>query len=148
MKGSLRAEGGFTLIEVLVALFVLGVGVSGLLALFNTGVGLQKEAVERMDVALILPGILRSVEDELSDRSEGPRDLPDAPGEERPVPGHPAYAWRVRLHEDPSDPSGRVVLCRVEILAPPWDQGRVYSFPYLPIVPQRSNDARIRALLE
>jgi len=144
-----RRADGFTLIEVLVAMFILAIGVTGVLGVFTTGVGLQKEATERMDVALMLPGILDGVQEELSRQARGEdRDvLPTFEGRTFVVPGWERYHYRVRLEQDPNDPTNRVWLCSVELLAPPVGEGRVYAFPYLPIVPEEDNDARIRALL-
>jgi len=46
-------EGGFTLLEILIALFVMSVGIVGVLALFPVGIEASREAMDNMMVSII-----------------------------------------------------------------------------------------------
>lgn len=149
-RESMRLEAGFTLVEVLVALMVLLTGMVGVFALFAAALELQKEATERLDVAMNLSAVMSQVQSDLSERMEG-KDAKGAEslnGETFPVPGNEGYRYRVTLEPIPDDPSGRGFLCKVVILARHRGEERAYDMGYRPIVPEPDNDARIRRLLE
>lgn len=140
-------QGGFTLVEVLVALGVLLVGMTGVFSLFATALSLQREATERMDTALILPTIISEVEGDLAERLEGGvRNVLALSGATLPVPGIPAYRYRVTMEPMPDDPEGRAYFCRIEILARHRGQDRVYDMGYRPVIPEPDNEVRIREL--
>ena len=146
----MRSESGFTMTEVLVAMGLLAVGMTGILSLFAAAVQLQQESAERMDVALLFPGVMSEVRAELTRRvsgKEGRSGMKSLEGILLPVPGNARYRYRVSLEEDPTDPSGRVVLCRVELLAKTRGALRAYDFGYLPIILEKDNDDRIRVML-
>ena len=146
----MRGAGGFTLTEVLVAMGLLAIGMTGILSLYGAAITLQRESTERMDVALLLPGVMEEVRSELSRRAagkEGRLGMKGLEGVELPVPGNPRYSYRVTLDEDPTDPTGRVILCRVELIAKSRGASKAYDFGYLPVILERDNDARIRELL-
>jgi len=142
-------DAGFTLTEVLVAMGLLAIGMAGILSLFSAAVTLQREATERMDVALLLPGVMGEVRADLERLVREKRNwsLSDLNRRELPVPADPRYRYRVTFAEDPSAGSGNVFLCRVELLARRRGEARTYDFGYLPIVIDESNDARIRDLM-
>ena len=144
------AQSGFTLIEVIVALGVLLVGMTGIFSLFSTALNLQKEATERMDVALTLPAILTEVEEALAARLEGESQQSASAlnGAVLEVPGNPIYRYRVQVEPIPDDPDGRGFFCRIEILARSQGEDRVYDMGYRPIIPEPDNDLRIKELIE
>ena len=140
-------ESGMTLVEVLVAMGVLVIGMSAILALFNTAVFIQKTAAERNDVSTLASGVLARVRDDLSGRlAEGGREALGA-GVILPVPGHPRYHYRVEVDDDPSDPDGRAIFCHIEILAKRRGEWVPYDLGYFPVIPEANNDERIRRLL-
>ena len=142
-------QGGFTLIEVLAAMMVLLVGMIGVFALFASSLSLQKEATERMDVALNLSAVMSQVQADLADRVEGRGSGGTTlSGQTFPVPGNEGYSYRVTLEPIPDDLSGRGFFCRVEIIARYRGEERVYDMGYRPIVPEADNDVRIRRLLK
>jgi prepilin-type N-terminal cleavage/methylation domain-containing protein len=143
-----RIEAGFTLVEIIVAMGVLLVGMTGIFSLFATALGLQREATERMDTALNLPSIMSEVENEVAIRFQDPQKGPDVlNGAVFPVPGNAAYRYRLTVEPMPDDPEGRAFFCRIEILARYRGQERVYDMGYRPIIPEPDNEARIRQLL-
>jgi len=138
-------------VEVLVAMGLLAVGMTGILSLFGAAVTLERESSERMDVALLLPGVMDEVTLELNRRARGQvgkADVAALDGSTFPVSQNPRYSYRITLADDPTDPAGRIVLCRVELLARVRGGFRSYDFGYLPIVLEADNDARIQKLLE
>lgn len=142
-------QAGFTLVEVLAAMMVLLVGMVGVFALFAASLDLQKEATERMDVALNLSAVMSQVQADLAERVEGKgKSASSLSGQTFPVPGNKGYSYRVTLEPIPDDLSGRGFFCRVEIIARYRGEERVYDMGYRPIVPEADNDARIRRLLE
>ena len=143
-----RSDAGFTLIEIILALGVLLVGMTGIFSLFATALGLQKEATERMDTALNLPSIMSEIEAELADRvlHQG-GGLSNLTGVVLPVPGNPNYRYRLTVEPMPDDPEGRAFFCRIEVLARYRGEDRVYDMGYRPVIPEPDNEARIQQLL-
>jgi prepilin-type N-terminal cleavage/methylation domain-containing protein len=137
---------GFSLIEVLVAMGLLAIGMSGIMALFSTGLAMQKEAVERMDMDILVSGILAQVEEDLAARAAGSGGAASLNGATFAVPGNPTYRYRVFVEDLPDDPAGRVVLCRVQVIARARGRERLYDLGYLPVVPRENQDALIRGL--
>jgi prepilin-type N-terminal cleavage/methylation domain-containing protein len=140
---------GFTLIEVLLAMSLLAIGMAGILALFATALDLQKQAIDRWDAGLSLSAVRSEILAELSAGLAG-LDREDASrlaGAERPVPGEPALRYRVELLPMADQLSGRGYFARIEILARRKGQDRVFDLGWIPIVPDRNNDALIRAML-
>ena len=128
---------------------VLLSGMIGVFSLFAASLRLQKEATERLDVAMNLSAVMSQVQADLSGRVEkGGSDASSLSGSTFPVPGNETYNYRVTLEPIPGDPSGRGFLCRVEIIARNRGVERVYDMGYRPIVPEPDNDARIRSLLD
>jgi hypothetical protein len=129
---------------------LLAIGMAGILSLYSAAVTLQRESAERMDVAMLLPGVMAEVREELNRRfagKEGRTGMKGLEGVELPVRGNPRYRYRVTLEDDPTDPTGMVVLCRVELIARARGSSRAYDFGYLPIILEKDNDDRIRELL-
>ena len=144
-----QTEAGFTLVEVLIAMMIMVVGMIGVFALFAASLELQKEATERMDVALNLSAVMSQVQADLAERVEAKgKGATSLSGQKFPVPGNDSYSYRVTLEPIPDDLSGRGFFCRVEIIARYRGEERVYDMGYRPIVPEADNDARIRRLLE
>ena len=140
-----RQDQGMTLIEVLVAMALLAIGMSGILALFSTAVSLQAQATVRLDVALLFPGVVQAITQDLSVRAGSGGLASDG---EYPVPGAPRYRYRVLVREDPTEPDGDVRMCRVSLVAVIGGQENVYDFGYLPMVPADDREALKRTLRE
>ena len=149
-------RGGFSLIEVMVAMGLLVIGMSGIFALFSAALALQKEATENIDVGLHLLGIQAEIERDLAERLWGEDgsgkggkngDLSALDGAEFEVPGDPRYRYRITVQPIPDDPRQRGFLCHVVVLARRRGQDSEHDLGYLPVIPRRDNDALIREAL-
>jgi prepilin-type N-terminal cleavage/methylation domain-containing protein len=149
MRRSSGAQAGFTLVEILIAMSILLLGMTGIFSLFSTALSLQKEATERFDVSIQLSSIIAQVQDDLAHRvsASGGSGTKGLDGQTFPVPGSNQYTYRVTLEPIPDAPDDRGFFCRIEILAKNRGDERVYDMGYRPIVPEPDNDARIRELL-
>lgn len=141
------SSSGFTLIEVLLAFSILVVGMTGILALFTTALGLQAEAAQRHDVARQLGAVLGQIETDLAYRIEGKGDAGLSEGVLFPVPGEPRYRYRVTTRPIPDDPDGRGLFARVQIVSLRRGEEQVYDMGYLTVVPRADNDQLIQKLL-
>jgi prepilin-type N-terminal cleavage/methylation domain-containing protein len=118
-------EGGFTLLEVLVALVVLSTAVVAILQLFGGGLRLARTAGDHADAALLAGAKLADLEP--GPLTEGATDGTDGP-----------YSWtrRVTLAPDllPVEPesleAGRVRLARVSVEVR-WGQSRRFELATL-----------------
>ncbi|MAG57295.1 MAG: hypothetical protein CMJ83_13460 [Planctomycetes bacterium] len=148
MNAAVR-QAGFTLIEILVAMGILLMGMTGIFAVFAASLALQKEATERFDVSMQLSAVMAQVQGDLAASLDGKSagDATRLSGQRFPVPDNPNYSYRVWLEPIPDDPSGRGWFCRIEIIAKSRGDERVYDMGYRPIIPEPDNDARIRKLL-
>lgn len=141
---------GFSLIEILVAMGILVIGMSGILALFASALQLQKQAAERIDIGLSLSAIQAEIERDLTARLTGEKKTSPLglSGSEFPVPGDPVYRYRVTLQQLPDDPSGRGWLCRVVVVAKRKGEESLYDLGYLPVMTRLDNDALLRSIDE
>ena len=125
---------GFSLLEVLVALGIVTVGITAVLALFATGVDTHKRAVDQSNAALAVQSLASEIEARYTVaridawkralKKKGKkagvdgylRDIDDR----RPVdvPGFPGYRYSVKF--TPLDPEGNAVLARFRIF---WRKG-------------------------
>ncbi len=140
---------GFTVIEVLLAMSLLVIGMTGIMSIFTVALSLQKEATERWDAGINLHQVQAEVERDLGARlngstKAGPGDLT---GKDFPVPGEPGLRYRVTLEAMSDDPTGRGFWGRIEPIARSRGQERVYDLGYVPLIPERTNDALIRGML-
>jgi prepilin-type N-terminal cleavage/methylation domain-containing protein len=131
------ATAGFSLLEVIVAIGIVTVGVTAVLALFAAGVDTHKRSIDQTNAALAAQGLASELEARFTvaridawktkllrqgrkkvDDREYLQDIP-APGKECPeIPGFPGYLYSVRF--TPLDPEANAVLARIEIL---WRKG-------------------------
>jgi type II secretory pathway pseudopilin PulG len=63
---SCSESGGFTLVEILVALFVMIIGISSAFALFASATAMHKRATDQTTVAMMAESILSEVENRLT----------------------------------------------------------------------------------
>jgi type II secretory pathway pseudopilin PulG len=136
-------SGGFSLLEILVALSVMVVGMTSILVLFAVGVTTHKRSIDQMNAALAAEVVASDLKARytvyrieqwkkkearrtkkskkkaipLDDRNYL-KDIPDKRGEEPAVPNFPGYRYRVKF--TPLDDDGNAVYARIDII---WKKG-------------------------
>ncbi len=96
--------GGFTLIEMIVAMGILVIGVSSILGLLSFGAALQRTAEARNEASLAAAQMVASLRDDpalFPMQPDGSVGAPAALVLERPVPGHSRLVARIELRENP-----------------------------------------------
>jgi len=116
-RTSRAARRGLTLIEVVLALAILAVGLTSVLALFSFGAGIASNANLQAEAASSLDFIVADLEERLFLQDENGRWLEPRPIENAPVPGNERLAYSAKPARDPrgSLGEGRPVLYRVDI---------------------------------
>ena len=126
---------GFSLLEVLVALGIVTVGVTAVLALFASGVDVHKQAVDQSNAALAAQSLASELEAKYTiaridawkrtqvrkgKKSVHDRDYLKDVSEKKAVeiPGFPGYRYSVKF--TPLDEEGNAVLARLNIF---WRKG-------------------------
>jgi prepilin-type N-terminal cleavage/methylation domain-containing protein len=102
-SGARGKRGGFTLVELLVAMVVLVTGMASVLALFLSGVSIHKSALDGSNSALVAELALARVQAELAEGGAGER----ARG---PWEGFPGYEVEVTVTPLDGLPEGDVVV--------------------------------------
>lgn len=128
--------GGFSLLEVIVALGIVTVGITAVLALFAAGVDVHKRAVDQINGSLAAQSIAAELEAkytvaridawrrEMSKKrkrvseSDYLADIPAKDDKYPEVPGFPGYVYGVKFTR--LDPEGNAVLAEISIL---WSKG-------------------------
>ncbi|MCB9831977.1 MAG: prepilin-type N-terminal cleavage/methylation domain-containing protein [Planctomycetes bacterium] len=138
------AAAGFTLIEVLVAMSVLLIGMTGIITLFSTGLGLERRGSLAVDAAValedVMPEVRRQIEERLGE--DGGVDAVDLP--RNPIPGWVGldYLARARRMPESNNPSAWMLEVRVIPRGVPEDQG--LSYGYLPARFGRTYETLVR----
>lgn len=143
------AGGGFTLVEVLVALFVVAVGMAGAAAMQGRAQGVRQQSAlaasavqlaqalaERMRanrVAMALPGAANPYLGLDYSTTSGVPAAPavlcfEAPCDALQLAAHDLYEARLAVHD--GFPAGRILVCRDASAGPPgWDCDNAASSP-------------------
>lgn len=112
-----RARGGFTLLEVVLALGVLMLGLSAVLGLFSFAAGLARSSDLRHSAAQAAEAVIADLEEQLFPL--GPDGEPGEPIaiEARALPGAPELVYSARAQREPAavQRRGRPTLYRVEV---------------------------------
>lgn len=94
-------SGGFTLIEMMVAMGILVVGVTSVLGLLAFGAALQRTAERRSEVALAAEQVIADLRESFSLQQDGSVAGPAPGASEHPIPGHPNLRARITLEKNP-----------------------------------------------
>ncbi len=101
-------RGGFTLLEVLLAMVLLFVGMASILGLLSFGAGLARTAELRGASAEAIESVLTDLEERLFplERDASGADVVGEPRErvDVPVPGHPGLSYSTRSTPNPENP--------------------------------------------
>ena len=110
-------RGGFTLLEVVLALGVLVLGLSAVLGLLSFGAAMTRNAALRTSSAQVIEAIVADLEETLFPLdAEGEAGEP-VPIADRPVPGHDGLSYSARAEPDPAPERrpGRPLEYRVDV---------------------------------
>jgi len=114
---SRATRGGFTLLEVVLALGVLMLGLSAVLGLFSFGAGLARSSDLRLSAAQAAEAVIADLEEQLFPL--GPDGEPGEPVliEARALPNAPDLVYSARAQREPAaeHPRGRPPLYRVDV---------------------------------
>lgn len=101
-------RGGFTLLEVLLAMVLLFVGMASILGLLSFGAGLARTAELRGASAESIESVLTDLEERLFplERTEDGAEVVGTPRDrvDEPVPGHPGLTYSTRSTPNPENP--------------------------------------------
>ena len=117
VTGRAARRGGFTLIEVVLAVGLFALGATALLGLFSAGAGMASGASLRAEAAASLERIAADLEERLFPiLPDGTLGAPLEPVD-RPVPGQPRLTYTARVVPDPDPPPvpGLPGLVRVDV---------------------------------
>jgi prepilin-type N-terminal cleavage/methylation domain-containing protein len=142
----MKREAGFTLIEVLLAMGLLVIGMTGILTLFSVALDLEAKAAERHEVAAAMPEIVNRIADDLKRHPVAADSRSNRrAANEFPLAEGSRYRCSYVVEQFPGDHDGRCVLARIQIIVPAPGGERAIDFGYLPVVLPSPNAALIRA---
>lgn len=108
------ATGGFTLVEMMVALGILLLGITSLLAALSSGVGQRRGADATIEASLLAEEVLQRVRHGAFAGADGGSILERAPNQlGGSWPGFPGMRWQTRFADAPERPD--LVLCTIAI---------------------------------
>jgi prepilin-type N-terminal cleavage/methylation domain-containing protein len=140
-----RRDSGFTLIEVLLAMGLLVIGMTGILTLFSVALDLEAKAAERHEVASAMPEVINRIADDLKGRPLSAESRSNRRvANEFPLTEGSRYKCSYVVEHFPGDHDGRCVFARVQIIVPAPGGERAIDFGYLPVVLPSPNAALIR----
>jgi hypothetical protein len=111
-------EAGFTIVEVVLAMFILLIGMTSILGLLSFGAGMARTASLRTGAATSVDAVLADLEESLfplvlvEGREEAGEPLPV---EDRPVPGHDGLVYSATAVPNPDDPRDPPLEYRVDV---------------------------------
>ncbi len=139
---------GFTLIEILIAMALLVIGMTGIMTLFSVALDLEAKAAERQAVATALPDVINRISDDLAQRSKAGADsraVAKGTAGVFPLSEGSRYKCSYTIEALPGDHDGRCVAARVQIIVPAPGGERAVDFGYVPVVLPSPNAARVRS---
>lgn len=140
---SRNRQRGFTLIEVMAAIFVFMIGVVGVLGLLAAGARLHQESQQLVVTNDVAEEVLLLSQRELAERAPGAGDSLPEPPPPHPVPSRPEmlFSWKVVPAADSS-----LYLLRVEV---DWmEHGKLRTTSFERVLPRLSSaEGESRALV-
>jgi Tfp pilus assembly protein PilV len=135
------------LIEILVALSVLLIGMSGILALLSTGVALSRDGAHRADAALLVEDLLHAAVDSIRAREgTGSKDAANVRIERTPVPGRNDFNYEATFVRLPGEKE-RTSLVTLTISHFVRGRERTHRFGPYPVVIEQEFSRKVRAAL-
>ncbi len=146
MSGMQRRDGaaGFTLVEILVAMTVLLIGMTGIITLFSTGLSLERRGSLAVDAAVALEDVMPEVRRQIEERLQEAEDVDAVDLPRNPIPGWLGldYLARARRMPDLNNPSAWLLEVTVVARGTPPDRGLSYGF--LPVRFGRTYETLVR----
>jgi len=140
-------EEGFTLLEVITAIFIFFCGIVGILSLFTTALMLHKTSLDRTVSSLALEQIAAEVGSLLEDGAVK-KSAADgiAPIKARPLDGYPGYFYSAEFEEGDDGSGGGLLTARIRITwkARGVERGETFEFVFRPGAGQRNEVQRMR----
>jgi prepilin-type N-terminal cleavage/methylation domain-containing protein len=101
-------RGGFTILEVLVAMSILLVGMTAILGLLSFGAAMTRTAALKSAAAISVEALVADLEETLFPLVQAPGSNewlvgPPIAIEDREIPGHPGVSYSARASGDPND---------------------------------------------
>ena len=127
MKGRRSRETGFSLVEVLIAIVVLGIGAASLVALFAAGSSTHKRSVDRTRAALVAERVIAEAA-YVYTRGVTPRDVMEALHERLPEEIDGYRHQVVAFHPEGEEWSAQELFVEVEIRWKRSGQSRAETF--------------------
>lgn len=123
MGSRMRSGGGFTILEIVLAMAILFLGMTAVLGFLSVGAALSRTAQVRGDAAQAVEAVVADLEENAFPMLSEGEALGRAPirvGEprsfvERPVPGYPGLRYSATLTPEPDPPPDRALEYRVEV---------------------------------
>ncbi len=148
-QGTLRAgaEGGFTLLEVITAIFIFFCGIVGILSLFTTALVLHKTSHDRTVSTIALERVVSDIgcliEDGAIQDSETGEYLPL---KRTPLPGYPGYFYSADFQVDEGLENG-LVQAHIHItwMSRGREMGEYFPYFFRPGAGQRNEVIRLRS---
>jgi len=131
-----RAERGFTLVEMLVALGILLVGITSLLAAMSSSVAQRRTADARHELTALCEAALLRVQHEAvraPDGNPSPLQLEFVPMVDQPAAGFPGMTWSATATVDDTMPTLWLVRLTVKWL----EEGENASAEFLRVIPRQ-----------
>ncbi len=148
-RGARRSEAGFTLLEVITAIFIFFCGIVGILSLFTTALVLHKSSQDRTVTAMAMEQVVSVIGTLLDERATGGDERMSLPVlKEVPIEGRPGYSFSVEFEEDPETSAGDgVILARIRICwrARGREMGESFEYTYRPGAGLRRDVLRLRS---
>ena len=98
------ARGGFTLLEVMLAMGILVVGMTMVLSLFTFGAAMSRTAELRAAASVAVESVVADLEATLFPLDEDGTVGDPTPVVDRPVPGSPGVVYSAQPTQNPDDP--------------------------------------------
>ena len=109
---AVRAVSGFTLLEVVTAVFIFLLGIVGVISLFTAGTMLHRGARNKARVALAVPWVMQRIEEKIDAAAREGKAVPEELDEA--IPGFEPFRYRAELAGLQEE--GGAVQARVRIL--------------------------------
>jgi len=106
-----KRNGGFTLVEVVMAMFILLIGMSSILGLLSFGAAMSRTAALRNESAFAIDAIVADLQETMFplETTEGGLEVAGEPVDvvDAPVPGRPALTYTARATPEPAGGAGQ-----------------------------------------